>query len=111
MYNHAAQAQGVERVERLKDYMDAPESAIEYWQFNTTKPPTNDVRVRKAFNMALDKKALGAWRHQKPLTGITPEGMFPGYPSPKGDEFNPEKAKALLAEAGYRNDSGRFDPR
>jgi oligopeptide transport system substrate-binding protein len=111
MYNHAVQAQWVDTVERLKDYMDAPESAIEYWQFNTTKPPTNDVRVRKAFNMALDKKALGAWRHQKPLTGITPEGMFPGYPSPKGDEFNPEKAKSLLAEAGYRNDAGQFDPR
>ncbi len=59
--------------------------------------------------MGVDKKALGAWRHQKPLTAITPEGMFPGYPQPQGDQFDPEKAKVLLAEAGYRDASGKFD--
>jgi oligopeptide transport system substrate-binding protein len=110
MYNHTVLAQWLDTIAPMKDYMDAPEAAIEYWQFNCTKPPTNDVRVRKAFNMSIDKVAFGAWRHQKPLTGITPEGMFPGYPAPKGDEFNPEKAKSLLAEAGYRDSSGKFDP-
>jgi oligopeptide transport system substrate-binding protein len=109
--NHTVQVQWLDTIAPLKDYMDAPEAAIEYYQFNTTKAPTNDVRVRKAFNMAIDKKAFGAWRHQKPLTGITPEGMFPGYPAPKGDDFNPEKAKALLAEAGYKDASGKYDPK
>ena len=110
MYNHTVPAQWLDTIAPMKDYMDAPEAAIEYYLFNCKRPPTNDVRVRKALNMGIDKVAFAAWRHSKPLTGITPEGMFPGYPAPKGDEYNPEKAKALLAEAGYRDASGRYDP-
>ena len=108
--NHAVLAAWLDMIAPFKDYMDAPEAAIEFYQFNCTRPPTNDVRVRKALNMSVDKKAVAAWRHAKPLTGITPEGMFPGYPQPKGDPFDPEKAKTLLAEAGYRDSSGKFDP-
>ena len=110
MLNHGAPATWLDMIAPMKDYMDAPEATIEYYQFNCNRPPTNDVRVRKALNMGLDKKALGAWRHQKPLTAITPEGMFPGYPQPKGDQFDPERAKGLLADAGYRDSSGKFDP-
>ncbi|MBV9209959.1 MAG: hypothetical protein JOZ52_04990, partial [Acidobacteria bacterium] len=52
------------------------------------------------------------WRKiVKPLTAFSPEGIFPGYPQPKGDEFNPEQAKKLLAEAGYKDASGNFDPK
>lgn len=111
IYNHQVQAAWLDMIAPFKDYMDAPEAAIEYYQFNCTRPPTNDVRVRKALNMSVDKKAVGAWRHAKPLTAITPEGMFPGYPQPKGDPFDPEKAKTLLADAGYRDSSGKFDPK
>jgi oligopeptide transport system substrate-binding protein len=108
--NHAVQAAWLDMIAPFKDYMDATEAGIEYYQFNCTRPPTNDVRVRKALNMSVDKKAVGAWRHAKPLTAITPEGIFPDYPQPKGDPFDPEKAKTLLAEAGYRDSLGRFDP-
>jgi oligopeptide transport system substrate-binding protein len=96
-------------LESWKDYMDAPEAGIEYYQFNCKRPPTNDVRVRKALNMSVDKNALGAWRHQKALTAITPDGMFPGYPQPKGDQFDPDSAKKLLTAAGYRDASGKYD--
>jgi ABC-type oligopeptide transport system substrate-binding subunit len=109
-YNHTVPAPWLDMMTPFKDYMDAPEATIEYYQFNCKRPPTSDVRVRKALNMALDKKALAAWRHAKPLTAITPEAMFPGYPQPKGDSFDPEKAKTLLAEAGYRDGAGKFDP-
>jgi oligopeptide transport system substrate-binding protein len=111
MYNHIVPASWLDMIAPMKDYMDAPEATIEYWQFNCKRPPTNDVRVRKALNMGLDKKALGAWRHVQPLTAITPGGMFPGYPQPKGDPFDPEKGKSLLAEAGYRDSAGKFDPK
>ena len=111
MYNHAVPAAWLEVIGPMKDFMDAPEAAIDYYRFNTVKGPTRDVRVRKALNMSLDKKALADWRHVKPLTTMTPGGIFPGYPLPKGDPFDPEKAKHLLAEAGYRNAAGNFDPK
>lgn len=109
--NHTVPAAWLDMVRPMKDYMDAPEVAIDYYQINTKKFPMSDKRVRKAFNMAIDKVALARWRRiVKPLTAFTPEGIFPGYPQPKGDEFNPDKAKQLLAEAGFKDGSGKFDP-
>ena len=109
-YNHTVPSAWLDVITPMKDFMDAPEAAIDYYLFNTTKGPTSDLRVRKALNMSLNKKALADWRHVKPLTAMTPDGMFPGYPQPKGDPFDPEKARHLLAEAGYRDASGNFDP-
>ncbi|HEX7173841.1 MAG TPA: peptide ABC transporter substrate-binding protein [Pyrinomonadaceae bacterium] len=111
-YNHTVPAAWLKSgVREMKDYMDAPENAIEYYQINTTKAPMNDRRVRKAFAMGVDRKALADYRVVvKPLTAFSPEGIYPGYPQPKGDDFNPERAKQLLAEAGYKDASGKFDP-
>ena len=47
----------------------------------------------------------------KPLTAFTPEGMFPGYPRPKGAISIPQKRANLLGEAGYpvvQNSDGTF---
>ncbi len=110
-YNHTVPSAWLDVITPMKDFMDAPEAAIDFYLFNTTKGPTSDVRVRKALNMSLNKQALADWRHVKPLTAMTPDGMFPGYPQPKGDPFDPEKAKQLLAEAGYRDAMGKFDPK
>jgi oligopeptide transport system substrate-binding protein len=85
-----------------KDYMEGSEAAITYIYINVTKAPMNDVRVRKAFNMAIDRNAWAISRKVvKPLTAFTPEGIFKGYPQPQGDGFNPEKARQLLGEAGF----------
>jgi oligopeptide transport system substrate-binding protein len=95
-----------------KDYMDAAEAAIDFLIMNTTKPPLNDVRVRKAFNLSIDKPAWASYRRIiKPLTAFTPEGIFPGYPQPKGAAYNPAEARRLLGEAGYpvtQNGDGSF---
>jgi oligopeptide transport system substrate-binding protein len=109
-YNHTVPAAWLDVMGPMKDFMDAPEAAIDYYRFNTTKGATKDIRVRKALNMALDKKALADWRHVKPLTAFTPTGTFAGYPQPEGDPFNPDQAKRLLVEAGYGDASGNFDP-
>jgi oligopeptide transport system substrate-binding protein len=100
--NHTVPNAWLEVVRTKKDYMDGAEAAINYLQINVTQPPMNDVRVRKAFNMAIDKNAWASWRKiVKPLTAFTPEGIFSGYPQPKGDAFNPDRARQLLAEAGF----------
>jgi oligopeptide transport system substrate-binding protein len=110
-YNHTVPAAWLNVIGHLKDFMDAPEAAIDFYNFNTSSGPTKDVRVRKALNMSLDKKALADWRHVAPLTAMTPSGIFPGYPQPKGDPFDAEKAKKLLIEAGYKDAAGNFDPK
>ena len=85
IYNHTVPPSWLPIIRRMKDYMDAPENAIEYYAINTTRPPMDDVRVRKAFNMAIDKEALATFRVVvKPLTAFTPEGIFPGYPAAQG---------------------------
>jgi oligopeptide transport system substrate-binding protein len=111
VYNHVPPAAWVDILRRTVDHMDKPEAAIDYYQLNTKKPPMDDVRVRKAFNMAIDKAGLAAYQRTiKPLTAFSPEGIFPGYPQPVGDPFDVQKARALLAEAGYRDASGAYDP-
>ena len=61
--------------------------------------------------MAIDKAGLAAYqRTTKPLTAFSPEGIFPGYPQPIGDPFDVQRARALLADAGYRGAGGSYDP-
>jgi oligopeptide transport system substrate-binding protein len=110
LYNHTVPAPWLGVIAPMKDFMDAPEAAIEFYFFNTKQGPTKDVRVRKALNMSINKQALADWRHVKPLTAFTPTGIFAGYPQPKGDSFDPQRAKQLLAEAGYRDSAGNYDP-
>jgi oligopeptide transport system substrate-binding protein len=110
-YNHTVPPAWYDRIHGLRDYMNLPEAAIEYYQFNITRPPMNDARVRQAFDAAIDKQALAQLkRSAKVLTGFVPDGIFAGYPAARGSSFDVAHARALLAEAGYRDAAGRFDP-
>ncbi len=111
VYNHMVPQAWIEGMRQYVDYQDAPELANAYYCFNTTRPPMNDVRVRKAFNAAIDKVGLAHYLHYtKPLTGFVPQGVFEDYPYPKGDPFDPARARALLVEAGYHDANGAYDP-
>ncbi len=68
-------------------------------------PPLGDVRVRQALNMAFDRDAMVASiyaGYAKPSSQAFAEGT-PGYQEDEADAYayDPEGAKALLAEAGY----------
>jgi peptide/nickel transport system substrate-binding protein len=75
------------------------------FQHVNTKTPWNDLRVRQAFAMAINLDAI----NKDLLYGLVK--CYPvlgpgevGYdPDLKNYEYNPTKAKALLAEAGYAN--------
>ncbi len=100
--NHAVPNAWLQVVRPKKDYMDGAEAAIAFVNINVTKPPMNDIRVRRAFNMSIDKVSYATSRLvTKPLSAFTPEGIFVGYPQPKGDPFDPEQARKLLGEAGF----------
>ncbi|WP_342321228.1 ABC transporter substrate-binding protein [Kosakonia sp. BYX6] len=88
-----------------------PQLATYYYEFNTTKPPFNDPRVRRALNMALDKniiadKVMGqgqrpAWAISQPEIGgvkiASPDYAF--WPREK----RLAEAKKLLNEAGFND--------
>jgi len=86
-----------------------PELSTQYYQFNVLKKPFNDRKVRQAFSYAIDRdKIISDVLHTEAfgpgICGITPPGIS-GYDitAITGYHFNPEKAKKLLAEAGYPN--------
>lgn len=75
-----------------------------YATLDVTKPPFDDVKVRQAFAMAVDKETYvkvlmnGA---ALPAKGLYPPAL-PGYSLDfKGLEFDPVKARSLLAESKY----------
>lgn len=70
---------------------------------NNQKPPLDDVRVRRAFTLALDRAQLveSLWRESGlAAAGPLPPGM-PGYGTAQALPFDPAAARRLLAEAGY----------
>lgn len=86
----------------------APFLGTYYYLVNTKRPPVNDVRVRKALAMAIDRDTLSSSVMKGIVTAayaITPPGTI-GYYPPKLTEYNPEKARKLLAEAGYPDGEG-----
>jgi oligopeptide transport system substrate-binding protein len=89
-----------------------PQFDVVYFGFNTTEPPFDDVKVRQAFNYAIDRQTLATVLLQDlvvPAAGILPPG-FPGFnPDLKGYEFDPVKAIQLFQESKYG--SGREIPR
>lgn len=79
-----------------------------YYRFNVDKPPYNDKRVRTALNLAIDRKQIVervTKGEQLPATTFTPPETL-GYTAKSEIEFKPEKARLLLAEAGYPNGEG-----
>jgi oligopeptide transport system substrate-binding protein len=79
-----------------------------YYQFNLTRKPFDDVRVRRAMALAIDREAVV----QQVMYGVvdaaytlTPPGAA-GYQPPVLLKFDPEEAKRLLAEAGYPDGKG-----
>ena len=78
------------------------------------KPPLDDVRVRRALNQAIDRASITGdlfGGRAEPAQHLLP-GNIPYVTTTGADryEHNPERAKALLAEAGWAlNDSGVFE--
>ncbi len=73
---------------------------------NTTKPPLNDVRVRQAINYAIDKATTVRTVLQGKAfvaTGVFPPSLAAYSPTLRGYEYNPQRAKELLAQAGLAN--------
>ncbi len=70
------------------------------------KNPLQDLRVRRAISMAIDRKTITARIMDgmaTPAYQYMPDGMFGALPKAPEIKYDPEGAKKLLAEAGYPN--------
>ncbi len=75
-------------------------------RFNNKRKPMDDVRVRRALSMTLDRDALckNIYSGYLPAYGYTPPTA--GYQPPDMVKFDPKEAKRLFAEAGYPDGKG-----
>ena len=106
------------RYQWLKDNLGdelylTPALSTQFWLFNTLRPPTDDLRVRQALAMAVDREqlvdaVLGSG--DAPAYGLVPPGVlnytaqsFTWRELPMPQRI--ERARALLAEAGYDADN------
>src|SRR6478735_4461854 len=86
--------------------LEQPGLNVGYLAYNVTKKPFDDVRVRKAVSMAINKKAIldGVFLG----TGVAAKNPLPPSMSAynnaiKDDVYDPEGAKKLLATAGFKD--------
>lgn len=79
-----------------------------FYRINTTLPHLKDKRVRQALAMSINSKQLTEQvtkGGEVPAYTFTPPDTL-GYTAKSAFEFNPEKAKQLLADAGFPNGEG-----
>lgn len=104
-------------LQKIKSYQEnnpeliksAPDYGNYFYSLNVKRPPLDDIRVRKALALAIDRdtlalKILGGGR--EPALGFSPKGLG-DYKIPQGFvRFDPVEARRLLAEAGYPEGKG-----
>ena len=108
----------MDRMAKYDDFHRSVWLATYWYEFNTSVAPVDDVRVRRALNLAVDKRQLVdkvVRGGQEPATHIIPDPTGSGYAEfaerddpfgkglfkGEGWEFDPERARALMNEAGY----------
>lgn len=87
------------------EFVSVEALSVFYIGFNVQKPPFDEVEVRQAFNLALDKRRMVEVVFQGTVpvaNGIVPPTM-PDYENPdlSDYEFDPERALDLIAESSY----------
>jgi microcin C transport system substrate-binding protein len=91
---------------------NAKPAGIQGLAINTRKPPFDDIRVRQALNLLLNRRLLIQqlfFNEYIPLNSYFADSVYENKNNPK-NEYDPQKAVALLAEAGWtsRDAQGRL---
>jgi oligopeptide transport system substrate-binding protein len=91
-----------------KDVVHQSSYDVWYLTYNTFTKPFNNLRVRRAFNLALDRQTLAnnvLKNIAKPNYTLLMPG-FPGYDPSIKVPYDVKKAQQLLAAAGYPGGKG-----
>jgi peptide/nickel transport system substrate-binding protein len=80
----------------------APSNNVVYLAMNTQRPPFTDLRVRRAINHAINKAPIVQMGYQGlavPADGPLPPGQWGHHTAPTRYDYDPTRARELLAEA------------
>ena len=107
MDDHSIPALDKPRLSKMPGYKLVPQLRGEYYGFAVDRKPFDNVKLRKAFAMAIDRSVFPKILQggQTPATSWIPPGMLAHNPE-IGLPFNPGEAKRLLSEAGYPDGKG-----
>jgi len=79
-----------------------------FFRLNVRKAPLDDVRIRRALSLAIDRDAIATkilpGGRQPAPTFVSP--LLVGYTPPARKAYDPEAARRLLAEAGHARGAG-----
>ncbi len=98
----------VDVLKQRPDFHSFPYLGSYFMRFNVTRKPFDDVRVRQALELAIDKQRITRkiTRAGEIATDhFTPDGVARYHP-PKGLGYDPDRARKLLAEAGFPGGKG-----
>lgn len=103
-----AEKNNLEEIKIRDDYYSGLKNGMAYIAFNTTIKPLDNLKVRQAISLAIDRETLTKVvlkGSSDPTRNLTPK--FDDYSYGKNlILFDPENAKKLLAEAGYPDGKG-----
>ena len=79
-----------------------------FYRFNVTRPPLDNPLVRKALTLSVDRKTIveNVTRGNETAASGYVYASMKGYQSPGNIHFDPERARQLLADAGYPDGKG-----
>jgi len=91
------------------DFLSGPAFITYYYKINCTRKPFDDVRVRKALNLAIDREQITRdvlRLGQSPAKYLVPPGIRGYHPPESGISYDAPLARKLLAEAGFPEGRG-----
>ncbi len=94
--------------ERRPDFHTSPELTVNFYRFNVTEPPLDNVLVRRALAMAVDRQEIVdrvTRGGELPAHSLVPPGLE-GYQPAVGPRFDLTMARKLLTEAGFPEGRG-----
>jgi oligopeptide transport system substrate-binding protein len=98
----------IPELQKRDDFYTAPMLTTYFYRLNTTRPPLDNPLVRQALNLATNKQEI--CEHvtkagQQPARSFVPPGLT-GFESAECGEYNVDRARELLREAGYPEGQG-----
>jgi oligopeptide transport system substrate-binding protein len=99
----------IPELRKRPDFHAAPFLGNYFIRFNVTRKPFSDLRVRQAFALVIDRERIVqkiTQAGEPPAYSFTPPGAGDGYRPPRIFARDANRARALLAQAGYPQGKG-----